>query len=150
MIDLVKKFFCATPDNDEDQGKKVVVATCALFMEMALIDGEFSDSEQAFMLSILKERYGLDVNEAQQVMAEAKTELDQSVDSWKFAKLINEHYSDKEKVEVVEILWEMVFADGQMDSHEEYLLKKLYALLHVDHGDFIDAKLKALRGKAKA
>ncbi|MEE9401809.1 MAG: hypothetical protein V3V47_01295, partial [Desulfobacteria bacterium] len=59
MIDLVKRFFSKdTKDAPVDQGKETThdirIATCALFLEMSQIDGEFSESERAHIISTLK------------------------------------------------------------------------------------------------
>lgn len=146
MLDLVRKYLSkSTASTAADEGKRVQIATCALFMEMALIDEEFNATEQIFIMKVMQDQYGLSPVESKEIMQLAQDEVDSSVDTWKFAKLINENYNDSEKLKVVELLWELVLADGHLDRHEEYLIKKVYSLLHVDHGDFIKAKLKALK-----
>jgi uncharacterized tellurite resistance protein B-like protein len=120
------------------------VATCALFVEMARIDGRFTPAETDMILSILQEKYGLSREHADALMAEADKELEQSVDLWQFAKLINENYSIDEKMEIIETLWRMVFVDGKMDRYEHYLMNKLKNLLRLSHDQLIEAKLKVL------
>jgi uncharacterized tellurite resistance protein B-like protein len=96
------------------------------------------------ILSILKEKYGLSQEHANDLVAEADRELEQSVDLWQFARLINENYSTAEKIEIIEILWRMVFVDGKMDEYEHYLMNKLKNLLRLSQDQLIDAKLKVL------
>jgi uncharacterized tellurite resistance protein B-like protein len=96
------------------------------------------------ILSIVQGRYGLTREHADALVAEADKELDKSVDLWQFARLINENYSTDEKIEIIEILWQMVFVDGKMDRYEHYLMNKLKNLLRLSHDQLIAAKLKVL------
>ena len=147
MLDIVKRFFgktAADSSNTANQttGHDLRVATCALFVEMARIDGTFTDEEMQTILSILKDKYGLSREHADALIEEADKELDESVDLWQFARLINENYSNDEKIEIVETLWRIVYVDGKMDQYEHYLMNKLKNLLRLSHNQLIDAKLK--------
>jgi uncharacterized tellurite resistance protein B-like protein len=130
MIDVVKRFFnkaatrvneASSPNTEHD----IRVATCALFVEMARIDETFTEAEMNTILSILKERYSLSPEHADALIAEAERELEKSVDLWQFASLINENYSNEEKIEIIETLWRIVYVDGKMDQYEHYLMNKL-------------------------
>ena len=147
MLDIVKRFFSKTKVNNSNTEKQntvhdLCVATCALFVEMARIDGTFTQEELETILSILKEKYGLSGEHADALLEEADKERDQSVDLWQFARLINENYSTDEKIEVVENLWQIVYVDGKMEQYEHYLMNKLKNLLRLSHNQLIDAKLK--------
>ncbi len=149
MIDKLKGFFGKTqPKGTKDASQAsehdVRVAVCALFVEMARIDKTFTPAEMETILSILKDNYGLSGEHADALIAEADRELEQSVDLWQFARLINENYSTEEKIEIIEILWQMVFVDGKMDEYEHYLMNKLKNLLRLSHDQLIDAKLKVM------
>jgi len=149
MRDIVKRFFSKTAplaakNADRETGHDVRVAACALFVEMARIDEEFTKAEMDTILAIVQERYGLSREHADALVAEADKELDKSVDLWQFARLINENYSADEKIEIIEILWRMVFVDGKMDRYEHYLMNKLKNLLRLSHDQLIAAKLKVL------
>ncbi len=147
MLDKLKRFF-NKDDADtagtepEDRTHKLRVATCALFLEMARIDEVFTTEEMETVLGILKEKYGLTKEEADALVAEADRELEESLDLWQFARLINENYTVDEKIELIETLWHMVFVDGKMDQHEHYLMSKLKNLLRLSQSQLIDAKLK--------
>jgi uncharacterized tellurite resistance protein B-like protein len=152
MIELIKTFFSRMPDEEKQAGRQrpkdqIHLATCALFLELAHIDESFSRDEMALILSLLEKDYGLSSEHAEALIAEAKAELNQSVDLWQFAKLINEHYSPVEKIAIIETLWRLVFVDGRMDAHEDYLMHRLAGLLRLSHKDLMDAKVKVLRSK---
>jgi len=123
------------------------VATCALLVEIARIDETFSQDELELLLSILKDKYGLSRDNAEDLILEAEKELENSLDLWQFAKLINENYSNQEKIEIIETLWRIVFVDGKMDQHEHYLMGKLKNLLRLSQNQLIEAKLKVLHSK---
>lgn len=149
MLDVVKRFFSKiTADESKTveprQDHDIRVATCALLVEMAGIDKRFTQAEMETILSILKEKYGLSREHADALVAEADKALDESVDLWQFARLINENYSNEEKIEIIETLWKIVYVDGKMDRYEHYLMNKLATLLRLSHEQLIDAKLKVL------
>jgi uncharacterized tellurite resistance protein B-like protein len=149
VLDSLKRFFSqpaagGTEDSGRNKEHDVRIATCALFLEMARIDEKFTAEEMATVLSIMKEKYGLSREHADALIAEADKELAQSVDLWQFARLINENYSIDEKIEIIEILWQMVYVDGKMDAYEHYLMSKLKNLLRLSHDQLIGAKLKVL------
>ncbi len=146
MIDKLKQFFSKErPDEGADNkqtGHDLRIAVCALFVEMASIDETFTDDEMQAILSILRDKYALSTDMAEALVSEAEKELAESVDLWQFARLINENYSTTEKIEIVETLWEIIYADGKMDAYEHYLMNKLQQLLRLSHDQIIDAKIK--------
>ena len=151
MRDLAKRFFGKRPTEDataqaSDTGHDIRIATCALFLEMAGVDGEFSDEERHHIVSILKEKYHLSDEHAAQLMETAQHELDESIDLWHFTHLINQNYTDEEKVQIVEMVWRLVYVDGRLDKHEDSLMHKLSKLLDLTHGQLIDAKMRVLDG----
>ncbi|MBW2604750.1 MAG: TerB family tellurite resistance protein [Deltaproteobacteria bacterium] len=150
MLNMVKRFFSKEKEGSPDAvghqtGHDINIATCALLVEIAHIDGTFTNEEMETVLSVLKEKYGLSKEHADALIAEAEKQLEESVDLWQFARLINENYSNEEKMEILETLWRIVYVDGKMDQYEHYLMSKLKNLLRVSHNQLIDAKLKAKR-----
>ena len=151
MIDRVKTFFGKrSRSRGQSHGSggvhDVRVATCALFLEMANIDGEFTDSERERILSILTGHFGLSEEHASELLVLAKKELEESIDLWQFTNMINENYTEEEKLRIIEMVWEIVYTDGTLNQHEDYLVHKLAKLLRLSHRQLIDAKLKILHG----
>ena len=147
MFNIAKRFFGkekAENSNaiDQETGHDISVATCALLVEIAQIDGTFTQEEMETVISVLREKYGLSRENADALISEAEKQLEESVDLWQFAKLINENYSNEEKMEIIETLWQVVYVDGKMDQYEHYLMNKLKNLLRVSQNQLIDAKLK--------
>lgn len=149
MLAKIKRFFDkSAADHEMDGGRNpehdIRVATCALLLEIARIDDAFTAEEMATVLAILKEKYGLSKEHADALIAEAERELQESVDLWQFARLINENYTNDEKIDIIETLWRIVYVDGKMDQYEHYLMNKLKNLLRLSHDQLIAAKLKVL------
>jgi len=150
MMDLLKKVFGGEIDETSEeipgiQVHDVRIAACALFLEMANIDGEFSKDERERIILILKTEYNLSDEHAVELVKYAKEELQDSLDLWYFTNMINENYTKEEKITVVEMLWQIIYTDCKMDKHEDYLVHKLAKMLRLSHSELIDAKLKVLK-----
>ena len=151
MIELVKRFFSKEsmsplPEQSSGSSHDVRVATCALFLEMAHIDGEFNESEKEQVIQTLKEEHGLSSEAVAELLKAAKEELKGSIDLWQFTNLINQNYSLDEKIRIIEMVWQLAYTDGTLDKHEDYLLHKLGNLLRLTHKQLIEAKLKVIEG----
>jgi uncharacterized tellurite resistance protein B-like protein len=149
MIGLLKNFFNAeykdAISSGVNQPHRLHVATCAILLEIARIDGEFSDSERQDIIRIFKDRHALSAEEISALIEAAEEELERSIDLWQFTALINKNYSREEKIGIMETIWQVVYTDGKLDKHEDYLMHKLTGLLNLSHKDMIDTKLKAIR-----
>lgn len=146
MLDKLKRLLGVLSDAETPGGKDgehdLNVAVCALFLEMGRIDENFTDQEMAKVFSILQDKYGLSEEAIDTLMGEAERELEESVDLWQFARVINDHFTVADKEKLVKRLWQVVYVDGKMDQHEHYLMNKVSKLLRLSHKQLIDAKLK--------
>jgi uncharacterized tellurite resistance protein B-like protein len=148
MIENIKNFFSEKIDTSDQKSpesseRSVTTATCALFLEMAHADSEFSESERDNIINILQTSFDMTAEDAKELMNLSDLERKESTDLWQFTNLINQNYSREEKLMVAETLWRVIYTDGKVDQHEEYLMRKLTYLLGLDHEDMIEAKFKA-------
>ena len=148
MLDLFKKIIgnkqSAKSEKSETSEKDIHLATCALLVELAGIDGEFSSQEKDNIVSIFKTKYQVSDEDIKELLKSSAEALEESIDLWQFTNLINQNYSLKEKLEVIETIWEVAYSDGRLDQHEDYLVHKVATLLRLSHKQLIDAKLKVL------
>ena len=146
MIDL-GIFLSHSKDNKKpgNTPHDIRIATCAILLEMAKIDGEFSESEREDIFSIIKKRFDLSDDHILELITVSEEELKGSIDLWKFTNLINQNYSIDEKLQIIEIIWQVTYSDGKLDQHEDYLIHKLANLLRLSHKQLIDMKLKVLK-----
>ena len=152
MHDLLKKFLKKnTADSPAPQGNnnnsRIEVASCALLLEMANADGEFSEIERENIINLFKKDFNLSDEDVQELIEATNKELKESIDLWHFTNLINVNYSTQEKIRVIETVWRVIYSDGKLDVHEDYLVHKLATLLKLTHKELIDAKLKVLYNK---
>jgi len=134
----------ARGEESTDREYDAIVAVSALLMEMAAIDGEFAEDERKRILALLRDEYQLFVDDAVELMEQAEKEVERSLDHWHYAELIKKNYTDDERSHLVELLWRVVLADGQIATHEEYLLNKLGTLMAVPQEEVLAAKARAL------
>ena len=153
MLNVMKKFFQqdAAPEDkvelkEEDRAERIQVATCALLLEVANSDDEFSDIERDNIIQILEKDFKLSDEYAKELMELSDKEREESIDLWHFTNLINEHYSIEEKIRIIEMVWKVIYADGKLDKYEDHLAHKLSNLLKLTHEQLIDAKLKVRDG----
>lgn len=151
MIQKIADFFSTRLQNSSDgeseqSENRLALATCALLLEMAHADTEFSEEEQSTILKILQKNFDFSEQDAETMIELADQERIESLDLWQFTNLINQNFEYDEKIRVLEILWTVIYADGKVEMREEYLIRKLSYLLNMDHSDMIQTKIKA-RGK---
>ncbi len=96
------------------------------------------------VFNIIKKDYHLSDEHTAALIEAADEELKRSIDLWKFARLINQNYSTDEKIQIIEMVWRVIYTDGKLDKHEDYLVHKLANLLRLTHNELIDAKLKVI------
>lgn len=125
----------AAPAEDE-----LHLAVAALLVEMARADFQ-ADAEELDQAQVaLMERYGLTAGEVAALMAAAAQEADQAVSLFRFTRFINERLAPADKLELVRMLWEVAYADGHLDKHEDALMHKLADLLYVPLTDLMRLK----------
>ena len=151
MVDAIKSFFGATmePESPEQEVTEpdVRLAAWALLIEIAHADDEFTEDESQHLLSAVRRQYGLDAGEAEKLLELAERARVDAVDLWQFTKLIKQTYSLGQKMVLVEVMWGLVYSDGELSSHEESLMRRVCHLLDLAPGYLADARRKAEGGK---
>jgi uncharacterized tellurite resistance protein B-like protein len=149
MLDSIRQFVSRrmTPGqpvaNPGPSVPGVQLAACALLLELAHGDSEFSESEQAHIQSALIRHFGLDEASARDLITLAESEREQSIDHFQFTRLINEQYDLGQKMVLAEVMWGVILADGTIAEHEAYLVRKLANLLNLEPGYLSQARRSA-------
>lgn len=153
MIDKFKAFFsdCLAPANTPEQPleKRLQLATAALLMEMAKADFEVLPVEQTSLIKALKKGYNLSDEEIAELIALSEQESKDHNALYPFTRLINEHYSEQQKREVIRLMWRVALADGEIDKHEMHLMRKVSDLLYVSRPVVMEIKqleINAMKG----
>lgn len=119
---------------------RLQLATAALLVEMTRADYEVQAVEQQKILELAKHHFSLDAAETRDLVELAENEADRAVTLHEFTSLLNDHYNYGQKVHVIELLWEVAYADGEIEKYEDYLVRKVADLLYIKHRDFIAAR----------
>lgn len=144
MLKAIKVFFDKLSENPEpseaDKQHAIHLAVAVLLVEMMRIDGNISNAEITALKKSLDTKFNLSDVEKEELMSLANQELDQAIDYYQFTSIINQHFDRSKKIKMIEELWRVAFSDGKLDSHEEHYIRKVNALIHVSHKDFMNAK----------
>lgn len=119
------------------------LACAALLIEVAIVDQEFDDEELRTLRNILQEQFDISSNDTDELIRMAKLECERSTSMYQFTHLINQHCTNENKCLLLVGMWQIAFADGELDKYEEYVIRKVAELIHVSHSDFIRAKQQA-------
>jgi uncharacterized tellurite resistance protein B-like protein len=121
----------------------VQLAACALLLELAWADGEFSADERAHIESAIGRHFGLDDAVAQELIVLAETERSRSIDHFQFTRLIAAEYDLGQKMVLAEVMWGVILADGRLSDHETHLLRKMASLMQIEPGYLAEARRSA-------
>ena len=119
------------------------VATAVLLVEVARADFIVRPEERLRLRQMLERQFELSTLELDALMEEAEADADRLVSIQHVTRLLNEHYDHAMKVRVIELMWQLVYADGDKDHYEEHLIRQVAELLYVSHGEFIQARHRA-------
>jgi uncharacterized tellurite resistance protein B-like protein len=108
---------------------RVQLAACALLLELAHADGEFSAEERSHIGRTLVRHFGLDEATAGELIQLADAERAQSLDHYQFTRLIAAEYDLGQKMVLAEVMWGVILADGKLSDLEAHLVRKLAGLM---------------------
>src|SRR6202521_4427481 len=122
----------------DDTGYRL--AATALLIHVISIDGEPSDVEKRKLHSLLESRFGLDPGTADKLIASATLVEGEAVDLYHFTSVIMRSVNEEGRLRIVEMMWELVYADGQVSEFEDNVVWRAADLLGVSSRDRIDLK----------
>ncbi len=147
MLSTLKEFFeshvVSTTNDDDTPEKTIEFAAAVLMFEISRADSTIDPEERLVIDAALVNHFHLSQMEAEELLALAEREVDDSVSLYEFTRSINDKLSNKDRVKIVELLWQVAFADAVLDKYEEYFIRKIADLLYVSHKDYIRAKHRA-------
>ena len=146
MFSLIKKILTkeTTADTGADASAlKMHIAAGVLLLEAAHVDNECTEEEMLHVVQTLKNMFNLSSEYVDELIEEAHLERKNSVDLWQFTNKMNQNFSQEEKIQVMEDVWRVIHADGQLEKHEDQFAHKLANLLRLSHEQMIAAKIKA-------
>lgn len=141
---LIKIFTSGEPLSPQiDLEHALRVTTATLLIEISRADFREQESEIEKMRELLLEQFELDDWELDELMQQARERADKLVSLQHITRFLNEQLDQDMKIRVVEMMWQVVYADGVKDHYEEHLIRQVAELLYVSHAAFIQARHKA-------
>ena len=117
--------------------------TCAsLIIEVALADKDFDITEINLLKIILKDSYDISPEKIDSLIESAESTVENNTSIYSYTREINDSLNYEQKIDLLDGLWKISYADGTLDKFEEHLVRKISDLIHISHGDFITSKLK--------
>ena len=148
MIEQIRQFFKAnlvidagnsTPRDD----RTLKLTTAALLIEVSLADFDMGPEEKASIINTLRSTFGLSALELDSLVKMAEQDVQQSTSLYQFTRLVNDFYDYEQKLSLISSMWQVAYADDNIDRYEEHLIRKVAELIYVTHPDFIRLKQTA-------
>ncbi|MEK9660622.1 MAG: TerB family tellurite resistance protein [Alphaproteobacteria bacterium] len=146
MFDRLKSLFAA---DEAGAGRRPVdqlqLAAACLLVEAAHQDAEFDVRERETVARLVRDRFGLDSGEAETLLAAADNAVADAVDFYGYTRRLKDAFDHDERVGMIEMLWQVVYADGTLHDHEASLLRRVAALLYVSDRESGEARKRVLQ-----
>jgi|TARA_B100001146_G_C16173555_1_gene431211 uncharacterized tellurite resistance protein B-like protein len=145
MLKKIKSLFTKTSEevSEKEQVSQKIDKTCAaLIIEVALADKVFDKSEVDLLKEMLLKSYSLEAKDVQDLIENAEKAVQESTSLYEYTREVNDNFDYESKLNLVDQLWRIAFADGHLDKYEEHVVRKIADLIHISHNDFIQSKLK--------
>ena len=145
MLDGLRQFIAdivspdAQPDRTFDETDYRLAAT-ALLVHVVSLDGEPTEIEKRKLHSLIETRFGLDRGMADKLIASATRVEGEAVDLYRFTSVIMRSVNDEGRLRIVEMMWELVYADGEVSEFEDNVVWRAADLLGISSRDRIDLK----------
>ena len=128
----------------------IPLATAAVLLEIAHADSSFSDSERNHLVEFLRNSFQLTAEVMNELLGVADRTRKESIDHWSMTNLLRKSSSLEQRLEIVRVMWRIVYSDGALTAHEDHLVRKLGELLGLERHLIIDAKLAVRAGSSGA
>jgi uncharacterized tellurite resistance protein B-like protein len=142
----IRQFFQSRLSSPEEPHRPdaVAIAACALLLEIAHADEVFAPEERERIVRAVHEDLGVPAADVAEVVRLAEEERRESVDLYQFTKLVSEKFSREQRLRLVEVIWGVVYADGELSAVENQLARRIAELLGFQHPE-----VQAVREKVK-
>jgi uncharacterized tellurite resistance protein B-like protein len=134
MLDAIKSFLSdltgEAGKRDLDEGEDRLAAAALLYHATA-VDGEVSGEERKILANLLMRQFELDADEAATLLAEAEQADKEAVDLYGFTSVLKRRLDEADRERIVEMMWKLVYADGNVHEFEDNLIWRVAELLAV-------------------
>jgi uncharacterized tellurite resistance protein B-like protein len=119
------------------------LAAAVLLVEVMHADADIGSAERSAVVAALTAKFALAADETERLVELAQDTARVATDLFTFTSRINDAFSMERKIEMVEHLWRVAYADSVLSAHENHVMRKIGDLLYVPHGAYVAAKQRA-------
>ena len=149
MIDSIRAWISRSGPNSRNTSdpawSELELALTALLIEAAYSDDHFDGPERAVIARLIERRFNLLPSDVRTLLATGEAAATESVELFHFTRIINERLSYEERVELIEMMWEVAYADRVLDEYEDSLLRRVGGLIYVPDPERGIARQRVLR-----
>lgn len=148
MLQRLKSFLAgdtSAQDVELSPEDELVAAAVAVFVEAALLDGGFGDDERQIILQLMTERFEIPEAEAGSLIDSAASDAEHANKLYSATRTIRDGFGIEERIDVMEMLWQVAYADGVLHDYEANLVRRVAGLLYVQDQDNGRARKRALK-----
>ncbi|MEO5660141.1 MAG: TerB family tellurite resistance protein [Polaromonas sp.] len=143
LKDLFDSFTDPAPESDADRAHALKLATAVLLVDVMRANPHIDAAERQAVMDALREKFALADDELARLMELAEQTAQGASDYHQFTSRINDSFAHAQKIQMIENMWQVAYADDHLDANENHLISKIAGLLHVTHGEYIGAKMRA-------
>jgi len=129
-------------EEDTDTVDDTRLAAAALLVHASTIDGYVEEAETERLQSVLKDRYGLSDDQMHELVVAAERSERDAVDIYSFTSKLKKALSEDERLQIIEMMWEIAYADGEVHGYEENLIWRTAELMGISSRERIRARKK--------
>lgn len=148
MIDRIKALILnsatETGADPDGGGDDVPVAAVALLVEAAVMDGDFDEAERKAIARLIESRFGLEGAEVEELIQLGEEAVENSNQLYAFTRVVKTGFDFEDRIEMIEMLWDVACADGEIHDFEANLVRRVAGLIHVSDRDSGAARKRAL------
>jgi uncharacterized tellurite resistance protein B-like protein len=146
MLEFLKNIFLLGVNDKSNKeinnNKRIQIATCALFIEVANADNDFKPEEKLKIISFMRSAFNLEEEYIREIMELANEKTKESISLYEFTSELNKSFTFDEKYTLMKNLWKLIFADNDMNMYEERMVKRIGGIINLDHHVVIASKLE--------
>ena len=145
MINFIKNIFKKNSEEVEinDDQNEVMIAAVSLMIEVSLADNVMDLTEINQLKKVLLDKFNITELKIDELRESGSKNQESSTSLYEFTRKINDEYDFSNKEKLITSMWEIAYADGNIDKYEEYVIRKVSDLIYVSHEDFIKSKQRA-------
>lgn len=145
MLKTLKQFLAAASGGEAAGRAPAVAETVAtLLVKAAGLDGEFDAEEKATIERLMAHRFDLKSDEVRRLMARAEAAAAESVDLYGFTRVVRDEFDHEARVRLMEMLWEVAYADGELHDFEASLMRRVAGLVYVPDRESGEARKRVI------